>query len=155
MANLFIPETFELPTFFDCENFHFRVLEESIANLDFEAVMSSQKRLQGIFGPDSNWPRPDMTLEENMADLKVHKQEFEAKIAFAYSVFNSSKDKCLGSIYIDPSKSPDYDCEVSFWIRDDSIALEKLLYQTILDWLQAEWPFSKVLFPSKSISLEH
>lgn len=139
---------------FDSKNFHFRVLDENVAELDFEAVMYSQKRLQGIFGPKSEWPKSNMTLEENIESLKIHKQEFESRDAFAYSVFNSSKEKCLGSVYIDPSQSSNYDCEVYLWIRDESIAQDKELYLTVRNWLQVKWPFSNVVFPGRSISWE-
>jgi len=152
MPNPFIPETFEAPTLFESEYFHFRVLEDSVAELDFEAVMSSQKRLQGIFGPESDWPKIDMTLEENIKSLKIHKREFELREAFAYSVFTNSKDKCLGSVYIDPSQSHNYDCEVYLWVRDDSISLDETLYQTVSNWLQQDWPFAKVAFPGRCIS---
>ena len=154
MPNLFIPESFEIPKSLDTEYFHFRVLEDEIAELDYEAVMSSQKRLQGIFGSGFEWPKSDMTLEDSAASLKIHKQEFESRQAFAYSVFNKSKNKCLGSVYIDPSQSQSYDCEVYLWVRDDSIALDKTLYQTVLNWLQKDWPFSKVAFPGRCISWE-
>jgi len=127
------------------------VLEGKIAELDFEAVMSSQKRLQGIFGSDSQWPKSDMTLEENIASLNVHKQEFESRQAFAYSVFNKPKTKCLGSVYIDPSDSPHYQCGVYLWVRDDSIELDNDLYQTVYKWLYVEWGFSKVAFPGRCI----
>ena len=117
--------------------------------------MTSQKRLQGIFGPQSDWPKSTMTLEDNIRSLRVHKQEFNSRLAFAYSVLNNSKEKCLGSIYIDPSQSENYDCEVYLWVRDDSIALETVLYQTVLAWLQAVWPFSKCVFPGRSISWDN
>jgi len=149
MSKIFISETYQPPQSFDNEHFHFRVLEDEIAELDFEAVMSSQKRLQGIFGPSTDWPKSDMTLEENVASLKVHKQEFESRQAFAYSVFNPSKHKCLGSIYIDPSDSPNYQCVVYLWIRDDSIELDNELFQTVQKWLSDEWAFSRVAFPGR------
>ncbi|MDK1286836.1 hypothetical protein [Pseudoalteromonas umbrosa] len=154
MPNLFIPQCFEIPKCFDTEDFHFRVLDDAVAELDFDAVMSSQKRLQGVFGPESKWPQKEMTLEENIESLKVHKQEFESREAFAYSVFNYSRDKCLGSVYIDPSQSPNYDCEVYLWVRDDNITLDKVLYQTVLKWLQEVWPFSMIAFPGRDISWE-
>ncbi|AOT08724.1 hypothetical protein [Pseudoalteromonas luteoviolacea] len=154
MPNLFIPESFEPPIIFDSEHFHFRVLEEEVAELDFEAVMSSQKRLQGVFGPKSMWPKSNMTLEENIASLKVHKREFDSRDAFAYSVFNNSKKKCLGSVYIDPSQSSNYDCEVYLWIRDDNIFLDNELYQIVFNWLQEAWPFSKIAFPGRDILWE-
>ncbi|RZF81498.1 hypothetical protein EXT46_09880 [Pseudoalteromonas sp. CO325X] len=152
MFEPFIPDNFEAPKRFDTESFHLRVLEEAVAELDFDAVVSSQQRLQGVFGPESEWPKPSMTLEENTESLKVHKREFESRVAFAYSVFNNSKDTCLGSVYIDPSQSPKYDCEVYLWVRDDAIALDIALYHTVFDWLKKDWPFSKVAFPGRSIS---
>jgi len=151
MTTLFISDIYNPPKNFDNEYFHFRVLEGKIAELDFEAVMSSQKRLQGIFGSDSQWPKSDMTLEENITSLNVHKQEFESRQAFAYSVFNKSKTKCLGSVYIDPSDSPNYQCIVYLWVRDDSIELDNDLYQTVYKWLYVEWGFSKVAFPGRCI----
>jgi len=152
MPNFFISKNYEPPKSFDNKYFHFRVLEGEVAKLDFDAVMSSQKRLQGIFGSDSLWPQSDMTLEENIASLKIHKQEFELRQAFAYSVFNQSKNKCLGSVYIDPSNSPNYQCVVYLWVRDDSIDLDNELYQTVLKWLSDEWDFTKVAFPGRCIS---
>jgi hypothetical protein len=151
----FISETYAPPKSFDNEYFHFRVLEGDVAELDFEAVMSSQKRLQGIFGLGNEWPKSDMTLKENIASLKVHKQEFESRQAFAYSVLNQSKNKCLGSVYIDPSDSPNYQCVVYLWVRDDSLELDNALYQTVCKWLSEEWSFSKVAFPGRCILWEN
>jgi len=148
----FIHESFVVPISLGTEHFHLRVLEDSLAKLDFEAVMSSQKRLQGIFGLGSQWPKINMSLEENVESLKVHKNEFESREAFAYSVFNQSKTKCLGSVYIDPSQSQHYDCEVYLWIRDDSLGLDKELYNVVLNWLSNDWPLSKVAFPGRCIS---
>lgn len=149
MPKPFIADSYEPPKSFDNPVFHFRVLEEQVAELDFEAVMSSQQRLQGIFGSGSPWPKSDMTLEENIASLKVHKQEFALRQAFAYSVFNKTKNKCLGAVYIDPSDSPNYQCVVHLWIRDDSIELDHELFQTVRKWLQEEWRFSNVAFPGR------
>jgi len=152
MQKTFIPNDFKPPIIFSTKNFHFIVLEEELAEEDFAAVMSSKNRLKGIFGPESKWPKSDMTLAENKESLSVHRQEFESRSAFAYSIFNPLKNKCLGSVYIDPCQSINYDCEVYLWIRDDSIALDDVLYQTVFNWLQAVWPFAKVAFPGRVIS---
>lgn len=148
----FIDETFVIPLSLDTEYFHVRVLEDSLAKLDFEAVMSSQKRLQGIFGLGSKWPKINMSLEENIESLKIHKKEFESREAFAYSVFNHDKTKCLGSVYIDPSQSRHYDCEIYLWVRDDSLELDSELFNDVLKWLSNDWPFSKIAFPGRCIS---
>lgn len=150
MPKSFILQDFEVPLNLESDHFYFRLLDESVAQADYEAVMSSQQRLHGIFGNGSDWPEEDMTLEDNIASLKVHKQEFNAREAFAYSVFNQSKSKCLGSVYIDPSESIDYQCQVHLWIRDDSIELDNELYQTVRQWLEEAWSFSKVDFPGRS-----
>jgi len=152
MKNTFIPLDFKPPSSFSCEPFHFTVLTETLATLDFDAVMSSQKRLQGIFGENSDWPKPDMTLADNIKSLAAHKQEFDTRTAFAYSVLNNAKDKCLGCIYIDPSQSSSYDCEVYLWVRNDHLLLDETLYLTTLNWLNTEWPFTKVAFPGRTIT---
>lgn len=151
MKKHFIPANFTVPQTFATSIFYFRVLEESVAELDFNAVMSSHNRLRGIFGPNTNWPKSDMSLDENIASLKVHKQEFINREAFAYSVFNIEKNKCLGSVYIDPSQANNYDCDVYLWIRDDSISLDSKLYETVEQWLTVKWPFSKIAFPGRNI----
>ncbi|TCI01061.1 hypothetical protein EZV61_19350 [Corallincola luteus] len=155
MPTQFIPQSYKVPKTLETNQFFFRVLEENVAELDYEAVMSSRERLKSIFGPNSHWPKSNMTLAENRADLKVHKQEFESRKAFAYSVFNSSRDKCLGSVYIDPSQSENYDCEVYLWVREDSAALDERLYQTVVQWLKDRWPFNNIAFPGRSISWEN
>lgn len=151
MSKPFITDTFDPPKSFDNRYFHFTVLNDDVAELDFEAVMSSQKRLQGIFGSGSKWPKCDMTLTENIASLKVHQQEFESRQAFAYSVFNKLKNKCLGSVYIDPSDSSNYQCVVYLWVRDDSFELDNQLYQTVCKWLSDKWGLSKIAFPGRDI----
>jgi len=152
MDSQFVPDLFMAPVSYESKPFYFRPLNHEVAEQDYEAVMSSQKSLQGIFGPDYNWPESTMTLLQSKASLQVHQQEFIANQAFAYSVLNNAKDKCLGSVYIDPCKLSTYDCEVYFWIRDDSQDLEELLYQTVLTWLKHDWPFSKLAFPGRNIT---
>ncbi|WP_046006012.1 hypothetical protein [Pseudoalteromonas rubra] len=151
MNKQFIPQSFQPPVRHDTEHFHFTVLDTRVAELDYEAVMSSLQSLQGIFGPDFDWPRADMTLNESIESLKVHRHEFDTRAAFAYSVFDPQQSRCLGSVYIDPSRSPQYDCEVYLWIRTDSQALDQVLYQSVQAWLEDDWPFHKVAFPGRAI----
>ncbi|WP_125783040.1 hypothetical protein [Pseudoalteromonas rubra] len=152
MNKQFIPQSFQPPVRYDTEHFHFTVLDTRVAELDYEAVMSSLQSLRGIFGPDFDWPRADMTLNESIESLKVHRREFDTRAAFAYSVFDPQLSRCLGSVYIDPSRSPQYDSEVYLWIRTDSKALDQVLYQSIRTWLDADWPFHKIAFPGRTIS---
>ncbi|MCL1068561.1 hypothetical protein L2735_17455 [Shewanella olleyana] len=152
MAKSLVSTSFTVPLIHSTEHFYFTPLNEDVAELDYEAVMFSQQSLQGIFGPHSNWPELDMTLEQNIISLNVHKQEFKTRTAFAYSVLNLEQTKCLGSIYIDPSDFSQYQCVVHFWIRSDSIEQESILFQTIKNWLNDEWNFTQVAFPGRTIS---
>lgn len=155
MSEHFLPNKFKVSINLVTDEFYICPLSRSIADLDYEAVMSSQKELQGIFGQDSEWPKSNMTLQENVCSIKIHEDEFETEKAFAYSVLNHAKDKCFGSIYIDPSRSKNFDCEVHFWMRSDRSELEEQLFETVVDWMQNHWPVEKVAYPGRSISWEH
>ncbi len=148
----FLPRGFSAPRTHSTALFHFRVLEEAVEAEDYEAVMSSQKRLQGIFGPDSTWPAISMTRAQNAQSLKEHRYEFEHSLAFAYSVVDAQQTRCLGSIYIDPSRAKSFDCEVYLWIRDDSVERDDDLYCAVREWLSTRWPLKHVAYPGRSIS---
>ncbi|KGJ89846.1 hypothetical protein [Colwellia psychrerythraea] len=152
MKTQFIPQSFTVPHALKTDSFYFRVLEDSLAAFDYEAVMTSLEKLTSIFGPDTTWPNKNMTLNDNIASLKVHKQEFKSREAFAYSVFNQTNDRCLGCVYIDPSQSSHYDCEVYLWVRSDSAMLDQQLYTVVLDWLKQDWPFTNIAFPGREIT---
>jgi len=123
---------------------------------DYEAVMTSIKRIRGVFGPDSEWPSPDLTLEQDLIDLGWHQKEFQRRSSFAYTVMTPVEDQCLGCLYIYPSNKKDFDTEIYFWIRDSAFGdgLEPLLYDIIKEWLKNAWPFQSVAYPGREISWE-
>ena len=53
---------------------------------DYDAVMTSVDHLRGVFGPHSTWPRPDLTLEQDLIDLGWHQKEFQRRRSFSYTV---------------------------------------------------------------------
>ncbi|WMN61817.1 hypothetical protein NI389_18590 (plasmid) [Pseudoalteromonas xiamenensis] len=141
-----------VPLNFSNAQFYFCPLEPSVAVADYDAVMENPRGLQGVFGPDSQWPNEFMTFDENLASLVVHEAEFERRDAFAYSIFNSEKTYCLGSIYVDPCQLKEFDCEVYFWVRQSQQTLENALLDVIQAWLKSTWMFSKVVFPGRTVS---
>ena len=151
MKNALVPSHFAVPERLDTADFSLVPLAPPVAELDYEAVMASLDRLQGIFGPTSDWPQPTMSLAENLASLAVHQQEFTNRQAFAYSVLTPGQDRCLGSVYIDPCRVTDFDCEVCFWLRNDSLALEPALQQLLDEWLTTAWPFERIAYPGRAI----
>ena len=152
MSNNFIANDFNIPTSFVSALYRFEILSPKFAKLDFEAVTTSKERLRGVFGKCTDWPKFDITLEDNIRDLKRHEQEFISKEAFAYSVLTLKSDKCLGCLYIEPSLSKKYDCEVYLWVRDSMIKLDEILYKEVKDWLKERWPFENVIFPGREIT---
>ena len=118
---------------------------------DYEAVMSSIQHLQGTFGPDSDWPLPTLSLEQNLIDLGWHQKEFQRRCIFAFTVVNPSDSHCLGCVYIDPTDKVGYDAVVVLWVRQSEFGLDDSLYQSVKQWIAEEWPFRNVAYPGREI----
>ncbi len=149
---VFIDNNFVIPEPLQTEQFHFVILEPSVAEQDYEAVMSSKYRLRNLFAEKDRWPEDDMTLEYNIQDLSRHEVEFKSREAFAYAVLSSCKVNYLGCVYIFPSTVVDYDCEVYLWIRESVLEFDHELYHSVKSWLQNKWPFECVAFPGREIA---
>ena len=152
MKNNFVAADFKVPDSLLTDKYRLEILTPNVTALDYDAVMSSKKRLRNVFGENTEWPKDDMTLEDNTEDLRRHEKEFKAREAFAYTVLTLSGNKCIGCVYIDPTKVPDFDCEVYLWVRDSEITLDDHLYKNVRSWLQSSWPFKKIAFPGREIS---
>ncbi len=154
MTKQFVPESFVVPESLITKHYRLEILSPRVTELDYEAVMSSRLRLRSIFAAQTPWPKDDMSLENNTADLARHEREFKAREAFAYTVLTLSGDTCIGCVYIEPASVALFDCEVYLWVRDSHIALDEDLYQTTHSWLKTHWPFEQITFPGRSISWE-
>ena len=89
------------------------------------------------------WPATTMTLEYNRADLAAHQEEFDRRMAFAFTVYSvEDKGLCVGCVYINPSPKVNYDAEVTLWMRDSHDHLDGELYAAVKTWILAtdsEW----------------
>jgi hypothetical protein len=152
----FLPPDFVIPEKLENEQFRVRMLTVNDVVKDYEAVMTSIDRIRGTFGPDSDWPSPDLTLEQDLIDLGWHQKEFQRRSSFAYTVMTQDEDQCLGCVYIYPSNKKDFEAEIYLWIRESAFreGLETLLYKNIKLWLENDWPFRKVAYPGREISWE-
>ena len=146
-----VPKKFVVPKGFKTDEFVLEPLTVNNLVKDYDAVMSSQKHLQGLMGDDDDWPL-GLTLEENLVDLGWHQREFTLRHSFAYSVMSKNKQQCLGCCYIYPSGKPEYDAQVFYWIRQEYLfsGLEKRLGLAFKNWLEKDWPFSRIDFPDHS-----
>jgi len=148
-ANQFVPDDFEIPALLETDRFRLRMLSVDDVEKDYEAVIESRELLHTMFG--GPWPKPGFTLEENLADLERHQQEFLSRKAFAYTVVSLDETRVLGCVYIDPPETTDSDAVVVMWVRQTEYdkGLDEILFNNVRDWISSDWPFKKVDYPGR------
>ncbi|GMN04278.1 hypothetical protein [Erythrobacter sp. MTPC3] len=151
MKKQFTPPVTSVPAPLQTGEFSFTVLEPSLAERDYDAVMSSRQRLRQVFRKDDSWPRDTMTLDANAKDLARHEREFQLQEAFAYAVLSPCQSRYIGCVYIDPTDLPGFGCEAYLWVHDSEIALDAALFQVTQEWLQGEWGFDRAAFPGRNM----
>ncbi|MDT8318896.1 MAG: hypothetical protein RQ826_00070 [Xanthomonadales bacterium] len=139
-AQDFVPTDFKPPESVETERFRLRPLTIHHLVKDYDAVISSRRHLNELFG--SGWPE-GLTLEQNLVDLGWHQKEFQRRTSFAYTVLAPDESRVLGCVYIYPTRKPGFDAAVYLWARQSELAggLEVELRETVRDWLAANWPF--------------
>ena len=120
-------------------------LDVKHAELDFEALMSCRLRLREEL-QWGEWPPADFTLELNRADLRNHHDEFTRGEAFAYTVLDPSRERCLGCVYVERCNEID-GAQLAYWVIDDAIRVEAVLLTEVLAWLHTNWLIERVLIP--------
>ena len=145
----FVSDDFEVPTLLETDIFRLRMLSVDDVEKDYEAVIESRELLHTMFG--GPWPRSGFTIEENLADLERHQQEFLDRKAFAYTVVSLDESKVLGCVYINPPEVTDLDAIVVMWVRQTEYekGLDEVLFHTVRDWISVNWPFKKVDYPGR------
>src|SRR5215216_6370466 len=125
----FYPDDAPVPTGLRSDEFLLRPLRAADVELDYEAVMATQEVLRR--GSGGAWPRPDFTLEENLADLQGHEADFHARRGFTYTVMDPTETRCFGCVYAYPPENAgadiaasDYEAVVWFWVRPDGVAAD-------------------------------
>jgi hypothetical protein len=144
---MLVPEDFEVPRGLRTERFRLEPLGPAHNESDYAAWMSSIKHLQTTPGfADHGWP-PDegLPIEENLADLVRHADEFQKRLAFAYTVLQPDADEVIGCVYFDPTDTAGT-VDVRSWVRADVAELDGVLRTTVRDWLAASWPFDSVAY---------
>ena len=148
----FYPDETPVPAELRADEFLLRPLRAADVDLDFEAVMATQEVLRR--GSGGKWPRPDFTLEENLADLQGHEADFHARRGFTYTVMDPTETRCLGCVYAYPleddgdGRDRDHEAVVWFWVRPDGVAddLDRRLLVALIAWLRDDFAFARVFF---------
>lgn len=147
---IILKSNFNPPLLINRENYYLEPLSEKHNKMDYEAWTSSMETLKGIFGPRNNWPQEVNSIAENLQDLKNHFIEFENREAYTYSILRKNGKKCLGCLYISPTKIEEYSARIDFWFRDDSKEFENEFYEWIKIWLVNHWSLENCVFPGRT-----
>ena len=149
-----VPGGFAVPQMLEHPRFRLRMLSVHDLVKDYDAVMSSVDHLKATYSAlsGSDWPE-GLSLEEDLVDLGWHQREFTMRTSFAYTVMAPDEARCLGCVYIDPTRKRGHDAKVTLWVRADELAtgLDDALYHCVRDWIAAAWPFRNPAFPGRAI----
>lgn len=138
-----VPAEFDVPLTLDGAGFRLEQLTVANNVEDFAAWHGSQDHIHATPGfAGRSWPVDDYTLEQNHADLAEHEEDFAKRIGFTYTVLEPDTAEVIGCLYLYPPKREGFDVDVRSWVRADHAALDKPLYEAVLAWLAADWPFT-------------
>lgn len=151
----FVPVDFYVPDSFENQYFRIRMLTVNDVVKDYDAVMSSIDHLKNQF-PHWGWPTKDLSLEQDLIDLGWHQKEFQRRSSFTYTVVTLDESQVIGCLYIFPAQRGDFDAEINMWVRTSVLDLgyDSILYNTVRQWIKTDWPFDKVAYPLREISLD-
>jgi hypothetical protein len=144
-SNEFVPAEFEPPTSLVADRFRLEPLGPQHNEADHAAWTSSIAHIRATPGyPDGDWPPLDgMPLEANLADLRRHAADFDARTGFTFTVLDAVGDDVIGCVYLYPADSEDYDVSVQSWVRADRSSLDAPLAEAVATWIAAEWPWQR------------
>jgi hypothetical protein len=101
-----------------------------------------------------------MSLDDNLRDLERHAQDFAGRCGFTYTVLDTDTDTdtddVIGCVYIYPPSAQGPDgiagrrAAVRSWVRADRAALDTVLHDTVLAWLERDWPFDSIEYSPRA-----
>ena len=142
----FVPDTFLAPAAPKIDSYIWNNLEPMILKQDYQALIDRADRT----GPMNS------TLAEDYGELKRHAWEFQNNTAFAYGILTSDRKFEVACVYINPSPKQDYDATVRFWVtkKGAEAGLEPRLEAAVREWIKTKWPFKKVAYPGRDITIK-
>lgn len=113
---------------------------------DHAAWTSSIEHIRATPGFESwRWPpAAGMSLEDNLADLRRHADDFARRAGFTYTVIETSSGEVIGCVYIYPARGGGQGTDVHSWVRADRAELDAVLYSVVSGWLSEHWPLESV-----------
>jgi RimJ/RimL family protein N-acetyltransferase len=142
----FVPVGFDPPTSLATDRFRLEPLGPQHNEADLAAWTSSIEHIRATPGyPDGRWPPPEgKSLEENLADLRRHADDFTRRAGFTFTVLDPEDDDVIGCVYLYPTDSAEFDVTVQSWVRADRAELDAPLADAVARWLATDWPWQRV-----------
>ena len=145
----FVPQEFDPPRGLAAPRFVLEPLGPQHNERDYAAWMSSTEHIHATPGfTESKWPH-EMTLAENRGDLERHERDFAGRTGFTYTVLDPDDRDVIGCLYIYPLKDGP-GAKVTSWVRSDRAELDEPLAEAVAAWLQADWPFGRVVYQGRA-----
>lgn len=171
-ARPFVPDDFAVPRELVTADFRLEPLGPQHNVADYDAWTSSMAHIKATPGfSGGSWPH-DMTLEENLGDLRRHAGDFAARTGFTYTVLDPG-GRVVGCLYIYPVRGEESAtdaggaqagegasagedagvaagaggvAEVYSWVRADRAELDVPLYAAVSAWMADTWPFAEIRY---------
>jgi hypothetical protein len=142
-----VPDDFDVPRVLRSAQFRLEPLGPQHNASDLDAWTSSIDYIRATPGFESrDWPpEGGLPSEANLDDLIRHADEFDRRVAFAYTVLRPEDDDVIGCLYLDPGPRA-RSVDVRSWVRADVADLDPVLRQEVRQWLADVWPFDEVLY---------
>jgi hypothetical protein len=154
----FVPEDFAVPDGLIAGEFLLAPLGPQHNEADYAAWTTSIDHIRETPGfPDGSWPH-EMSLNGNLRDLVRHAKDFAERRGFTYTVLSTSTGDVIGCVYIYPDSSHEprggtagrRHASVQSWVRADRAALDPVLYDAVLGWMERDWPFDSVEYAPRT-----
>ena len=153
---LFVPADFAVPRGLAAGQFRLEPLGPQHNAGDYAAWTASIDHIEATPGFDgTGWPC-QMSLADNLRDLERHAQDFAERRGFTYTVLGTATGDVIGCVYIYPPRGEgpggggERQARVRSWVRSDCAGLDPVLYRTVLEWLERDWPVRSIEYAPRS-----
>ena len=157
---LFVPEDFAVPDGLIAGDFRLVPLGPGHNEADYAAWTASMDHIRATPGfPDGRWPR-EMSLSDNLRDLERHSRDFAGRRGFTYTVLSAAIGDVIGCVYIYPASGHapggggagggGRHASVQSWVRADCAALDLVLHDAVLAWVERDWPFDSIEYAPRA-----
>jgi hypothetical protein len=139
-----VPPEFDVPTPPDHPRFRFEPLGPEHNVADLEAWSSSIDHIHATPGFQGHeWPERPYTLAENMADMERHRDRYQRRVDFAWTVLDPANPAVvIGCVYLERDPTGRADAEARSWVRADRRELDSDLRDHLRPWFASTWPVS-------------